>query len=68
MFQFQEKPKENILNIFSGNKTMWKVVKLFLFEKILSKEQIAFIKSNEIISKDSDVVQTLNFSFWNIQS
>ena len=68
MFQFQEKPKENILNIFSGNKTMWKVVKLFLLEKILSKEQIAFIKSNEIISKDSDVVQTLNFSFWNIQS
>ena len=47
---------------------MWKVVKLFLLEKILSKEQIAFIKSNEIISKDSDVVQTLNFSFWNIQS
>ena len=45
------------------NKTFWKTVKFFLLDKIVSKEQITLVENNEIISEDSDVVQTLNSFF-----
>ena len=48
------------------NRMFWKTVKPFLSEKIVSKEQIALVENNEIISEDSDVVQTLNSFFSNI--
>ena len=41
------------------NKTFWKTVKLFLSDKIVSKDQITLVENNEIISEDSDVAQTL---------
>ena len=49
-----------------GNKTFWKIVKPFLSDKILSREQITLVENNEIISEDIDAAQTLNSFFSNI--
>ena len=46
------------------DKTFWKIVKPFLSDKIVSKEQITLVENNEIISKDGDVAQTLNSFFF----
>ena len=48
------------------NKTFWKTVKPFISDKIASKEQITLVLNNEIISRDSDVVQILNSFFSSI--
>ena len=46
--------------------TFWKTVKPFIWDKIASKEQITLVENNEIIQRDSDVMQTLNSFFSNI--
>ena len=45
------------------NKIFWKFVKLFLSEKTVFNEQITLTENNGIISKDSDLAQTLIFLF-----
>ena len=48
------------------NKTFWKIVKFFLSDKIISKEQIVLVENNKIISEDTDGAETLNSFFSNI--
>ena len=40
--------KKNVTN----NKAFWKTVKTFLSDKMISKEEIALIEENEIVSND----------------
>ena len=44
----------------SNSKNFFKTVKLFLSDKILSKEQITLIERSKVLSEDSDVAQSLN--------
>lgn len=44
----------------SNSKSFFKTVKLFLSDKILSKEQITLIERSKVLSEDSDVAQSLN--------
>ena len=50
----------------SDNKTFWKTVKPFLWDKIVSKEQILLVENEEIISEDSKIAESLNSFFSNI--
>ena len=50
----------------NDNKMFWKVVKPFIWDKIVSKEQSTYVENNEMISKDKDVAQTMNSFFSNI--
>ena len=48
------------------NKTFWEIVKFFLSDEIISKEQIVLVENNKIISEDIDGAETLNSFFSNI--
>ena len=48
------------------NKIFWKTVKPFLSDEIVPKQQIRLIENDKIISKDSDVAQSLNSFFTSI--
>ena len=50
----------------TDNKAFWKTVKPFLSDKITSKEKIASIEENEIVSNDENTAQVLNTFFSNI--
>ena len=50
----------------SDNKTVWKTVKPFLSDKIVSKEQILLVESDETISEETEIAETLNSFFSNI--
>ena len=42
----------------SNSKGFFKTVKLFLSDKVLSKEQITLIERRKVLSEDSDVAQS----------
>ena len=50
----------------SDNKTFSKTVKPFLWDKVVSKEQILLVESEEIISEDSKIAESPNSFFSNI--
>ena len=69
-FSIMKTNKEYFGNLNGKNandkKTFWKVVKPFIWDKIVSKEQSTYVENNEMISKDKDVAQTMNSFFSNI--
>ena len=62
-----KKDYHNSLNKkYGSEKTFWKTVKPFLSNKIVSKEQILLVESDEIISEESKIAESLNSFFLNI--
>ena len=47
-------------------KLFWKTVKPFLYDKIVSKEQILLVENDEIIYEESKIAESLNPFFPNI--
>ena len=47
-------------------KLFWKTVKSFLYDKIVSKEQILLVENDEIIYEESKIAELLNPFFPNI--
>ena len=67
MLKKTKKDYHNSLNKKDDSeKTFWKTVKSFLSNKIVSKEQILFVESDEIISEESKIAESLNSFFLNI--
>ena len=52
----------------TDNKKFWKVMKPFLTDKGVSQRKITLIETNEIISEEADVAETLNSFFENAVS
>ena len=56
------------LSHITDNKKFWKIMKPFLTDKGVSQRKITLIETNEIISEDADVAETLNSFFENAVS
>ena len=52
----------------TDNKTFWKIVKLFVSDKLLSTQKITLIDNNKIVKNDDDTARVLNTFFSNIVS
>ena len=47
----------------TDNKTFWKTIKLFLADKIVSRETLTLTEEDEIIGSDINTAQILNTFF-----
>ena len=52
----------------ADNKTFWKTIKSFIFDKIVSREKVNLIKEDEIVKSKIHTSEILNISFCNIVS
>ena len=53
----------NLEKNVADNEAAWKIVKLFLLDKIISKENVTLIEENEIASNNKDTTQVLSIFF-----
>ena len=53
----------NLEKNVADNEAAWKIVKLFLLDKIISKENMTLIEENEIASNNKDTTQVLSIFF-----
>ena len=52
----------------TDNKTFWKTIEPFLFDKIASREKVTLTEEDEIVESDINTAQILNTFFSNIVS
>ena len=68
LFKKEKKMFYNKLNTrdITDNKKFWKTVKPLFSEKYSSRNKITLLEGNNIISKDEEVVETMNTFFSNV--